>query len=148
MADDVSAQFTPEEATAYINSLAYTHNSAAAAFRIDDLATQAHAASASRGWYVDPKTGEPVKRNFGELIALMHSELSEALEAHRKDSPAKHIEGFTGVEEQFADALLRILEAACAMKLRLGEAFAAKCTYNLTREDHSTAARAAGGKKY
>ena len=36
-------------------------------------------------WWRDIETGEPLERNVGELIALAHSELSEALEAHRKN---------------------------------------------------------------
>ena len=44
----------------------------------------AHATATNAGWYRDPKTGEQIKRNFGEVVALMHLELSEALEADRK----------------------------------------------------------------
>lgn len=71
--------------------------------------------------------------NTGEKIALMHSELSEALEADRKSLSAEHIEGFTGVEEELADAVIRILDFAGHHNLRLGEAIAAKMQYNLTR---------------
>lgn len=34
----------------------------------------AHATATNAGWYRDPATGKPVERNFGEVVALMHSE--------------------------------------------------------------------------
>lgn len=71
--------------------------------------------------------------NTGEKIALMHSELSEALEADRKNLDAEHIPGFTGVEEELADVIIRILDFAGHHQLRLGEAISAKIVYNLTR---------------
>lgn len=71
--------------------------------------------------------------NTGEKIALMHSELSEALEADRKGLDAEHIPGFTGVEEELADCIIRILDFAHHHDLRLGEAISAKIAYNLTR---------------
>ena len=71
--------------------------------------------------------------NTGEKIALMHSELSEALEADRKDLDAEHIPGFSGVEEELADCVIRILDFAAHHDLRLGEAISAKIAYNLTR---------------
>ena len=36
-------------------------------------------------WYHDPLTGELLFLNHGERFALIHSEISEAMEAHRKD---------------------------------------------------------------
>ena len=71
--------------------------------------------------------------NTGEKIALTHSELSEALEADRKNLDAEHIPGFTGVEEELADVIIRILDFAGHHQLRLGEALSAKIAYNLTR---------------
>lgn len=71
--------------------------------------------------------------NTGEKIALMHSELSEALEADRKSLPSDKIDGFSGVEEELADVLIRILDFAGHHQLRLGEALTAKVLYNLTR---------------
>lgn len=71
--------------------------------------------------------------NTGEKIALMHSELSEALEADRKGLGAEHIPGFTGVEEELADVIIRILDFAGRHNLRLGEAISEKIFYNLTR---------------
>lgn len=71
--------------------------------------------------------------NTGEKIALMHSELSEALEADRKNLPSEKIPGFTGVEEELADCVIRILDFAGHHELRLAEAIAAKLQHNLSR---------------
>lgn len=49
---------------------------------LNDYAKQCHAANIK--WWQNPETGNPIKRNKGELIALMHSELSECLEGERK----------------------------------------------------------------
>lgn len=71
--------------------------------------------------------------NTGEKIALMHSELSEALEADRKDLESEKIDGFTGVEEELADCVIRILDFAGHHELRLAEALTAKLLHNLDR---------------
>jgi len=71
--------------------------------------------------------------NSAEKIALMHSELSEALEADRKDLTSDHIPDFSGIEEELADTLIRILDFAAFHELRLGEAIVAKMHYNLSR---------------
>lgn len=71
--------------------------------------------------------------NTGEKIALMHSELSEALEADRKNLQSDHIPDFTGVEEELADVLIRIFDFAGYHELNLGAAFIAKMQFNLTR---------------
>ena len=57
--------------------------------------------------------------------------------------------GFTGLEEEFADLLIRLGDCAAAMGLRLGKAWVAKMQFNLTRQDHSAEARLApGGKSF
>lgn len=71
--------------------------------------------------------------NTGEKIALMHSELSEALEADRKSLPSEHIPDFSGIEEELADCVIRILDFAGHHELRLAEAITAKLEFNLSR---------------
>jgi len=71
--------------------------------------------------------------NTGEKIALMHSELSEALEADRKGLTSDHIPEFSGVEEELADCMIRIMDFAGHHDLRLAEALTAKLQFNLTR---------------
>jgi NTP pyrophosphatase (non-canonical NTP hydrolase) len=100
-------------------------------------------------WYHDPVTHELMQLNVGERMALIHSEISEAFEAERKDLMSDHLPEFKGVEEELADALIRIFDYAGDHNLRLGEAFVAKLKYNRMREDHTDAARSLpGGKKF
>jgi hypothetical protein len=74
--------------------------------------------------------------NFGEKIALIHSELSEALESYRKHGTAEpdhHCAPFTNVEVELADAIIRIFDLAGRLNLKLGSALMAKHAYNKTR---------------
>jgi len=108
----------------------------------------AHRTASNAGWYKNPVTGENLERNFGEVVALMHSELSEALEAHRKGLMDDKLQHRNGIEVEFADCIIRILDTAAAMDLDVAGALIEKNRYNATRADHKLSARAAGGKKY
>ena len=82
--------------------------------------------------------------NFGQEIALMHSELSEALEAYREGDirDVKVVRGKPeGVVVELADALIRICEACQFRGLDLAAATRAKMKYNKTRSYRH------GGKK-
>ena len=101
------------------------------------------------GWWRDPSTGERIERNKGELIALMHSELSECLEGVRKDCADDKLPHRKMEEVELADAVIRIFDYAGGVGLNLGEAIIEKLAFNLDRHDHQPAARAAaGGKKF
>lgn len=73
--------------------------------------------------------------NDGENIALMHAELSEALEALRLPTTeeSEHIPSFSAVEEEFADVIIRVLGYARGRGWRVPEALLAKMEFNLTR---------------
>lgn len=97
-------------------------------------------------WWRSPDTLAPLEgRNRGELIALMHSELSEALEGMRKDRMDEHLPHRKSEEVELADALIRIFDYAGAHGLDLGGALVEKCRYNLARADHRPENREAGG---
>lgn len=108
----------------------------------------AHKTATDAGWYINPQTGEPVERNFGEVVALMHSELSEALEADRKGLMDDKLPHRDGREVEFADCIIRILDTAAAMGLDVAGAIIEKNRYNKDRADHKLDARASGGKRY
>ena len=108
----------------------------------------AHKTATDAGWYRNPQTGEPIDRNFGEVVALMHSELSEALEADRKGLKDDKLPHRDGREVEFADCIIRILDTAAALGLDVAGAVIEKNRFNRQRADHKLAARAAGGKKY
>jgi len=107
-----------------------------------------HKTAKDSGWYHDIETGEPKERNFGEVVALMHSELSEALEADRKDLADEKLPHRHGVEVEFADCLIRILDTVESMNYDIGVAVVEKNRYNQTRSDHKIENRSNGGKKY
>jgi NTP pyrophosphatase (non-canonical NTP hydrolase) len=74
------------------------------------------------------------KRNDGEVIALMHSELSEALEALRAGNPiSEKIPPFSSLEEELADVIIRILDYAENNNFHIAEAIIAKNKYNFSR---------------
>jgi len=103
------------------------------------------------GWRLDPVTKQEldVNKEFGTKIALIHSEISEALEAHRKNKMDDHLPHRKGVEVELADAIIRIASLAQWMKLELGEAVAEKLKYNEQRADHKLENRVKdGGKAY
>ena len=72
--------------------------------------------------------------NKGEKIALMHSELSECLEALRHGNPRdEHIPEFDNATVELADCIIRILDFARREGLRLPDAILAKMEYNEKR---------------
>lgn len=113
------------------------------------LVSACHGASKAAGWWNDLHTGEPLNRNVGELLCLIHSEVSEAMEGHRKNKMDDKLPHRPMIEVELADAVIRIADLAGGLGLDLGGAIVEKMAYNAQREDHKVEARKApGGKAY
>lgn len=112
---------------------------------LNELAAICH--EANEKWWRDPKTGEPIERNKGELLMLIVSEISEAMEGERKNLMDDKIKHRRMAEVELVDALIRIFDYAGAFGYDLDGAFIEKMRFNKHREDHSHEARLqAGGK--
>lgn len=104
---------------------------------------------ANEKWWIDIRTGERIERNKGELLCLIHSEISEAMEGERKNLMDDKLPHRRMAEVELVDALIRIFDYAGAFGYDLQGAFDEKMAYNANRADHSHEARArADGKKW
>lgn len=130
------------DATEFHLAVAQAHSS-----DLNAMAYQIH--QLNKKFYQDIHTGEPIERNVGELIALIHSEASEMLEGVRKGLADSHIPSRPAEEVEAADLLIRLLDYCGYRKLDIAGAMRDKLAYNTKRMDHThEARRAAGGKKF
>ena len=94
---------------------------------LDQFGQHVHIIARSKGWWDAP-------REDGTSLALIHSEVSEALEALRQDYPwSDKIPMFTKIEEELADVVIRVMDYAARNDFRLGQAIVAKSMFNETR---------------
>jgi NTP pyrophosphatase (non-canonical NTP hydrolase) len=112
---------------------------------LNQYAAAAHEANAK--WWQDIQTGERIERNKGELLCLIHSEISEAMEGERKDLMDDKLPHRKMAEVELVDALIRIFDYAGAFGYDLEGAYQEKMAFNAQRADHKHEARAAANGK-
>lgn len=129
-----------------------------AATSLNDLSEIIHGRNVDAGWWTDLKTGQTLlgkdehgrdRRNVPELLCLVHSEVSEAMEGYRKNLQDDKLPHRSMFEVELADVLIRIFDIAGAHDLDLAGAVIEKLAFNKVRPDHKKENRLSeDGKKF
>lgn len=95
---------------------------------VEDLKQVIHQNAIEHGWWDEERT-------IPEIIALCHSELSEALEAYRNNEPLIWINDGKpdGIAVEMCDCIIRILDWLGKENLPVGQIIVTKHMYNTTR---------------
>ena len=118
---------------------------------LNNLSSKIYQANKEKGFYDSEK-------NIGEMLALIHSEVSEALESHRKDKFLNNGDGDPNqflneilefgdtqfktwfnahvkdtFEDEVADAIIRLLDLCGYLEINIEKHIEAKLRYNSLR---------------
>ncbi len=103
---------------------------------LDTLVSQIHQANVDAGWWTDLDTGERKERNTGEVFMLMVTEISEAMEGHRKDLMDDHLPQHKMKHVEIIDSMIRMCDYLGSEGVSTGAIMRDKLNYNAKREDH------------
>ena len=116
---------------------------------LNQLSKEIHEANIKAKWWKKDENGSIIDRNIGELLCLVHSEISEAMEGIRKNLMDDKLPHRTMFEVELADVIIRICDIAGKFNLDLDGAIAEKRAYNANRADHKIENRLKdNGKKF
>ena len=92
---------------------------------LNELAQQINKTAHEHGWWDRP-------RSFGDVIALCHSELSEALESYRNHESMMFFEKKKpeGIAVELIDCIIRILDYLAENEVNIDEVIQEKMKYN------------------
>lgn len=125
-------EFFEDSSDAYPISLEYAidilEESRDSGDSINEVARQIHENAKAHGWWDE-------ERHFGEIVALCHSELSEALEAYRKGEPmywSNHGKP-DGIAVEMIDCVIRIFDYLAEEEVDIEALMKMKHEYNKGR---------------
>lgn len=96
--------------------------------RWDLIAEDIYRTSKEHGFH-----GNDLVDNIPTKLMLIVSEIAEAMEAHRTNAMSDKLPMYSGIVEELADAVIRIMDLGAMLQLDIGDAVVAKHEYNKNR---------------